>query len=138
MVFGVVSDVLDGYIARRWNLATEWGRILDPLGDKVSAGVIGVFCVVHRDLPVTAFAITMGRDLLLLVAGLLLYRRSGSMPSSLNIGRYAALTWAIVLLLYSFNVQPYGRWLLWPVVIFYVLAGVAYLTGRGGKLFGKS
>jgi hypothetical protein len=57
-------------------------------------------------------------------------RKSGAVPSSINMGRFAALFWAITLLLYSFDWQPYGRYILWPVVGFYLLAGLAYLVRR--------
>ncbi len=30
-----LTDWLDGYLARRWNVASDWGRLWDPLADKV-------------------------------------------------------------------------------------------------------
>jgi len=32
---GTASDWLDGYVARRWNCATDFGRLMDPLADKI-------------------------------------------------------------------------------------------------------
>ena len=40
-VLAAISDILDGQIARRWNLTTDFGRIADPFADKVV--VIGAF-----------------------------------------------------------------------------------------------
>ncbi len=36
VVISGISDILDGQIARRFNLITEWGKILDPLADKLT------------------------------------------------------------------------------------------------------
>ncbi|MDX2116236.1 MAG: CDP-alcohol phosphatidyltransferase family protein [Planctomycetota bacterium] len=40
-VLGAVTDALDGYLARRWNVITVFGRVMDPVADKVL--VIGAF-----------------------------------------------------------------------------------------------
>jgi len=135
IVYGIASDVLDGYIARRFNQMSGWGRVLDPLSDKIAAGVIAVFCVAHRDLPDLALFLMVGRDLLLVLAGWAILRRSGEVPMSINLGRFAAFLWGITLLLYSFGWQVYGRYILWPVVGFYLIAGLAYLMRRGRLVF---
>lgn len=57
------SDMLDGYIARRWQLQTELGAILDPLADKVMMLVIYAVMAQEQLIPLwLAFAV-IGRDL---------------------------------------------------------------------------
>lgn len=127
IVYAIVSDVADGWIARHWNQTSKWGRLLDPIGDKLAALVVGLFCVLHRDLPVIAFALTIARDVALLIGGLVIMRRTQAPPASANVGRYAALLWGIVLLLYAFDWQPYARYTVWPAVAVYLVAALAYV-----------
>jgi len=134
IAYGIVSDVLDGWIARRFNMVSDWGKLLDPVGDKIAAGVTAIFCVYHREMPWPALAITVFRDLALVAAGWYAVKRNQPVPTSLNIGRYAALFWAITILLYTFDWQPYAGYLVWPAVALYLAAGVAYLMKRRSLL----
>lgn len=127
IIYAIASDVIDGWIARRWNQASKWGRVLDPIGDKLAALVVGLFCVMNRDMPASAFALTIARDLSLLIGGLVIMRRTQTPPASVDVGRYAALLWGIVLLLYAFSWQPYASYTVWPAVIIYLLAGLFYV-----------
>lgn len=130
MAYGILSDAVDGYVARRFNQVSEWGKVLDPVGDKIVAAVIGIFCVMHRDLPLIALIVAFGRDISLLVAGWVAYQRIGSVPMSMDLGRYAALVWGVTLILYVFDWQPYARLILWPAIALYLTAGVVYYLRR--------
>ena len=35
LVFGFLTDTVDGYLARRFGWESKWGLILDPLADKI-------------------------------------------------------------------------------------------------------
>lgn len=63
-VVAVLTDVLDGWIARRWNLVTPLGRILDPFADKfIVCGTM--FFLLPRDAGVTTWMVTIivGREM---------------------------------------------------------------------------
>lgn len=65
-VFAVLTDILDGYIARKYQLVTQLGRIMDPFVDKfITAGVF-LFLLPYRESGVTAWMViaVLGREML--------------------------------------------------------------------------
>ena len=81
VIFGVVgaTDLLDGYLARRLDAETRFGRIADPLADRllVGVGLIGVIALgqVNPAAPV----ILIARDVLTIVGFAWLLRRGVEM-----------------------------------------------------------
>ena len=65
-VFAVATDVLDGYIARRFELITQLGRILDPFVDKFITSGTFLFLLPHPESGVTPWmvVIVLGREML--------------------------------------------------------------------------
>ncbi len=72
-VGAIATDVLDGYLARRLNCVTDFGKVIDPLADKVivvtalvsfaSLGVVPlwmVLAIVARELIITGFRAVAG------------------------------------------------------------------------------
>src|ERR671928_580119 len=68
IVFGVagITDQIDGFLARRWRVESEFGRLWDPLADRlmIDAAVILLFVADH--MPWAGLVVVLGRDLLLL------------------------------------------------------------------------
>lgn len=67
-VVAMLSDLYDGYIARLRNQVTEFGKLMDPLADKVlvSAVLIGLMLVGLPYVPLWIVAVILGRELLIL------------------------------------------------------------------------
>jgi CDP-diacylglycerol--glycerol-3-phosphate 3-phosphatidyltransferase len=65
MVFGLamVSDLLDGAIARRYSLVTDFGKVVDPVADKVLVGTALIGLSVLDELPWWVTTIILGREL---------------------------------------------------------------------------
>lgn len=65
-VFAVATDVLDGYIARRYKLITQLGRILDPFVDKFITSGTFLFLLPIPESGVTPWmvVIVLGREML--------------------------------------------------------------------------
>ena len=59
-----ITDQLDGYLARRWGVESGFGKVADPLADRLMIDVCVVLLVVYDRLPWIALVILL-RDLLL-------------------------------------------------------------------------
>jgi cardiolipin synthase len=83
-VIAGLTDVADGWIARRWNLATRAGAWLDPVADKVLAGALYICLAVSDAVPVWLVWLVFGRDalILLLAAFALAFTRLRNFPPS--------------------------------------------------------
>ena len=84
LTFGlaVVSDGLDGYIARRYNQRSQLGAILDPMADKllVVSGIL-LLSFDHQprlpQMPLWLAGTIVGRDMLLLIGLIVVYYSCG-------------------------------------------------------------
>jgi len=65
-VFAVLTDILDGWIARKYQLITQLGRIMDPFVDKFITGGVFLFLLPYPESGVNAWmvVIVIGREML--------------------------------------------------------------------------
>ena len=97
LILAGITDALDGYLARRAGKVTALGIALDPVADKLFAGIVTIGLILFRDFPLWLAAMIIGRDLLILGFSRFLTRgRAISLPSNL-IGKWA-FAWLAVLL----------------------------------------
>ncbi len=94
-----LTDVLDGYIARRYNEVSELGKILDPIADKVFVGVVVLILLVQGALPLWFVLVVLGRDILIMLGGIFVERRTGIVLPSNYPGKIAVLVLSATLLL---------------------------------------
>ncbi len=117
IVFGIagVTDQLDGYLARRWHVESAFGKVADPLADRlmIDAAVLLLVLQQHR-LPWVALLIP-ARDLVL-VAG---YRFVVDRGYDFQVNRVGkAATWLLYASLGFVMVTHEGTE--WPLVLFWV------------------
>ncbi|KAI9277041.1 CDP-alcohol phosphatidyltransferase-domain-containing protein [Phascolomyces articulosus] len=80
------TDLLDGYIARKYNLKTVVGSIIDPAADKALMTVMTVTLAAEGVLPMPLAALILGRDAGLVLAAF--YYRYISLPKPKTLVRY--------------------------------------------------
>lgn len=68
-IVAIGTDGIDGYIARRHNIVTDLGKILDPIADKVLTGVAFVGLSILMELPWWITVIVLAREV-----GITVYR----------------------------------------------------------------
>ena len=62
-LIGSVSDFLDGYIARKYNLVTDFGKVTDAIADKVLVNDVLVILAVNSFIPLVVPVIIITRDI---------------------------------------------------------------------------
>ncbi|KAI1078490.1 CDP-alcohol phosphatidyltransferase-domain-containing protein [Whalleya microplaca] len=85
-VYAGVSDLLDGWIARRYKLQTVVGSIVDPMADKLLMTVLTVCLATKGLLPVWLAVLILGRDVGLGISAI--YYRWISLPPPKTFTRY--------------------------------------------------
>ena len=102
-VFGLIllalmTDWFDGRVARWSRTVSEWGKVLDPLADKVAGAAVVLALVVRGALPLWFLGVLIGRDLIIVLGGVVLARRTGQVVMSVWMGKVAVTALAITVL----------------------------------------
>lgn len=134
-ILAVISDVVDGYIARKSKQQSKAGLILDPLGDKLllmSAFVCLSFEKFPMKFPLWITLIVISRDVLILLGATVIYM----VKQNINIfpTRWGKLTTtfqmsSVISLLIQFRLS-YILW--WLAAFFTIISGIDYVK-RGFK-----
>lgn len=69
------TDIADGYIARKFNMITKLGRILDPLADKLMTFAVIICVALDGVIPMWAIGVFFCKEALMGLGGALMYRR---------------------------------------------------------------
>jgi CDP-diacylglycerol--glycerol-3-phosphate 3-phosphatidyltransferase len=86
ILLAAASDWLDGRVARSTGTVSDWGRILDPLADKISFGLLALALVHGGLLKLWILLAIAARDLVIGLGGLLVAGRAKP-PSALMPGK---------------------------------------------------
>jgi CDP-diacylglycerol--glycerol-3-phosphate 3-phosphatidyltransferase len=127
VLLAIVTDILDGMLARRLNQVSELGKLLDPLADKIGIATLVIALAVYRDFPVWAAAMIVGRDVLILLGGLLFLSTHPTPPMSNYFGKLTALAWTLLIISYLTPFVAVQRVLLIAAVIMAPVSFYFYL-----------
>jgi CDP-diacylglycerol--glycerol-3-phosphate 3-phosphatidyltransferase len=121
------TDQLDGWLARRWRVESQFGKIADPLADRVMIGVAVVLMWAEGRLPALAALIVLARDVVLLAGYKVLVPRGYDFEVN-TLGKVA--TWvlyaSLALVLVTEQGTTWPLWLFWAGVVLGVAAAVQY------------
>jgi len=130
VVFGIagITDQVDGFLARRWHVESRFGKIADPLADRLMIDAAVILLVAYDRLPWAGLVVILGRDILLL-AGARFVNPNGIEVEVNTVGK--AATWILyAAIFFRIVMHPSTHW---PLVLFWVglllalVAGVLYL-----------
>jgi CDP-diacylglycerol--glycerol-3-phosphate 3-phosphatidyltransferase len=116
------TDQLDGWLARRWHVESGFGKVADPLADRLMIDVCVVLLVVYDRLPWIALVILL-RDILLVGGYKLVVPRGYDFEVS-RLGKIA--TWGLYASLAFVLVTARDTW--WPLALFWVSLALAVVA----------
>jgi cardiolipin synthase (CMP-forming) len=71
-ILAAITDFLDGYVARKRNEITEFGKVIDPLADKILVAVLAIKLYLVGELNSYFLLIIMLRDVIIFIGGILI------------------------------------------------------------------
>lgn len=98
MLIAHLSDLLDGYIARKRNEISEFGKIIDPLADKVFIAVAVFVLILMNQIPLWYAVAIIARDIIILGGGLYAKSRLNYVIPSNMVGKVAVIIIGISIL----------------------------------------
>jgi CDP-diacylglycerol--glycerol-3-phosphate 3-phosphatidyltransferase len=131
IVFGFagITDQVDGWLARRWRVESDFGRFADPLADRIIIDAAVILLWAYDRLPWPALALILVRDGILVLGTPAALRRGYEFSVSF-LGK--AATWVLYASIAFLLVTDEGT--TWPLVLFWcgvalaVVAGIVYLA----------
>jgi len=124
-----VTDQVDGWLARRWRVESQFGKLADPLADRLMIDAAVIILWLDDKLPWYGAAIIVLRDVIL-VGGYKLLVPHGYELNVSTLGKLA--TWLLYASLTFLIVTPsdteWPLWLFWLALALAVIAGVQYVV----------
>jgi CDP-diacylglycerol--glycerol-3-phosphate 3-phosphatidyltransferase len=129
-----ITDQVDGWLARHWRVESEFGKLADPLADRLMIDAAIVLLWIEGRLPWIALAVILVRDGIL-VGG---YRAAAARGYDFSVTLLGkAATWilyaALATVLVTNDGTSWPLWLFWTGLALAVAAGLDYVV-RAGRL----
>lgn len=150
VIFSVASltDFFDGYLARKHDLVTNFGKFMDPLADKMLTTAALIYMVVDGVCSPIVLAVVLFREFA--VAGVRMLAASSQKVIAANLwGKVKTVLQMVTVLFYYYAcflfsgsdvmvISLITQILCWVVAVVTVVSGVIYLFENRGALGGKS
>ena len=144
-LIAAITDFLDGYLARRSDLVTDFGKLMDPLADKILTGSVFIILSAEGLIPAWCTILIISREFL--VTGLRLIASSqGSVVSADRLGKWKTTLqiitacyflvslgreeWLLRILAPLYTLPALGAVLIAATVIITTVSGLTYLRNN--------
>ena len=100
----VLTDFLDGYVARKAGEITNFGKLIDPVADKVCMMVVLIYLIISNKLPFLLFFLTLAiRDIFLIIIGVYLMFSQEEVFQSNKSGKWFIGISSLMMVLFLFK-----------------------------------
>jgi CDP-diacylglycerol--glycerol-3-phosphate 3-phosphatidyltransferase len=140
-IIGAFTDFLDGYIARKRNLITTFGKFIDPIADKMLTTTMFIIFTAQGIIPMVAVLIMIWRDII--VDGIRMVASSeGQVMAAGYLGKIKTVAQILTIVVILLNNLPFelisfpmADFLLWFSVSISFISGMSYFLQSRSFLF---
>lgn len=135
LLFAIASatDFVDGYLARKNNMVTDFGKVMDAIADKILVNGVLIILAFNRDISIIVPVVIITRDIIVDSIKMIASNKSGAaVPASLA-GKIKTVCMMIGISLVFFNNLPFilfnfqaGRLLVLLATVLSVYSGIEY------------
>ena len=104
VIFSGITDVVDGFIARRFNMISDLGKVLDPIADKATQGVVIILLATRFPLMLIPIGLGIVKELFMAISGYMVVKKCEIVLCAEWYGKLATVLITIMM----------GMHLLWP------------------------
>lgn len=107
IILSGLTDVADGVIARKWNLVSDLGKILDPIADKLTQAAL-IYCLVAKyDWMFPLLILFAVKEIIMGISGLIVIKKKDVVNSAQWFGKLGTLVlYAVMSILFLFPGIP--------------------------------
>ena len=136
-IIASLTDLLDGKIARRYNLVTNFGKFMDPLADKLLV-CSALICLIELDrIPAWIVIIIISREFI--ISGFRLVAADNRVVIAANYwGKFKTTFQIIMVCLMIVNIESLNmltQIIMWIAVILTIVSLIDYIVKNKGVLF---
>ena len=106
LAISAVSDIVDGFIARRFHMISDLGKVLDPLADKVTQAAMLLCLLIVYPALLPAFILLVVKELSDVITGSMVVRRTGEVLQAQWHGKLTTVLTYVTLMLH----------VIWPAI----------------------
>jgi len=94
-----ITDVLDGLIARKFNMITSWGKLADPLADKMMQLTALTILTMQEIIPLPVLIIVVAKESFMVVGSILIYKKVNFVVQADWYGKFATVVFFLAIVL---------------------------------------
>jgi len=99
LILSGLSDLLDGFLARRFDWVSQLGKVLDPMADKLTMITVCVlFAFTFRGFFQLFFAILVVKEIVMLALGVYFYKKGVKLKGARSFGKVATVLFYLVVI----------------------------------------
>lgn len=127
-IIASITDVLDGFIARKFNLISDFGKLMDPLADKVTQIGTILALILKRIIPFWILIIISGKELIMIIASIFLYKKRQFTVQSLWYGELATVI-LFVAIVFTLLSEKFTVLSCITIYLYYISIGMTLFAG---------